>query len=124
MENIGEEILTKEQRQQVEFFRLMFTSIWGIPKKPEEQPERRIYRRRNREPSPPGEPKVYRKPIDPEYFNNYYHAKKVKIPCPNCGKMIYNMNMGKHLKNPICAELAQTTQRRLEELQNPENTAA
>jgi hypothetical protein len=95
MENIGEQILTPEQKQQVEFFRLMFTTLWGIPKKPEETvPE--VKEKRPRRPTDGCSRN--RKPLKPEYFIDYYHNKKEKVPCPKCGRKVFDMNLKKHYK--------------------------
>lgn len=44
------------------------------------------------------------KPLDPNYFNNYYREKLAKpIKCPDCGKVLSSKsNLSKHRKRNIC----------------------
>lgn len=44
------------------------------------------------------------KPLDPEYFNRYYHENNVMMPCLHCGKMVGKMRMCKHIKTKSCLE--------------------
>lgn len=44
------------------------------------------------------------KPLDPKYFNNYYHEKlSTPFKCPDCGKMLSSKsNYSKHRNRNIC----------------------
>jgi len=39
---------------------------------------------------------------EPEYFNEYYHTHKQKVPCKFCGVLVGRMRMCKHVKSKKC----------------------
>ena len=39
------------------------------------------------------------RPNDKDYFRKYM---AVRVPCPNCGKMILHGDLSKHKKRPVC----------------------
>jgi hypothetical protein len=46
------------------------------------------------------------KPIDPDYFNKYYHTNlAVKIPCVHCYEMISKSKMNQHLQSKKCMNI-------------------
>ena len=46
------------------------------------------------------------KPIDPDYFNKYYHTNlAVNIPCVHCSEMISKCKMNQHLKSNKCMNI-------------------
>jgi hypothetical protein len=46
--------------------------------------------------------KYSRKPLDPQYFNKYYHENNIMVPCLYCSKMVGKMKMQRHLKTKYC----------------------
>ena len=42
------------------------------------------------------------KPLDPNYFNDYYHKHNIKLPCAFCGKAVGKLKMFRHLKTTRC----------------------
>ena len=50
------------------------------------------------------------KPLDPDYFNKYYHRNNVKTQCVYCDKMIGKLKMYKHHRTLQCmrAQIALT----------------
>ena len=48
--------------------------------------------------------KYNRKPLDPDYFNKYYHENNVMMPCLHCGKMVGKLKMCRHIKTKSCLE--------------------
>ena len=53
--------------------------------------------------SPDGIPN--NKPLDPNYFNSYYHNNlAVKIPCLICGETVSKSKMQGHLKTKKCID--------------------
>ena len=41
-------------------------------------------------------------PLDPDYFNKYYHARNEQIPCEHCGQIVGKLRMCKHVKSKKC----------------------
>jgi hypothetical protein len=44
------------------------------------------------------------KPLDPEYFNKYYHKNNVPTTCKFCGKTVGKMKMQRHLETTTCMQ--------------------
>ena len=42
------------------------------------------------------------RPIDPEYFNKYYHDKNSMVPCEICNKTVGSLKMYRHIKTKKC----------------------
>lgn len=54
-----------------------------------------------------GRPKKYEQGCkeryrETNYFNEYYHSHKIKIPCPICNKMVNKLKMAEHNKTKSC----------------------
>ena len=51
-----------------------------------------------------------KKPLDPNYFNNYYHTHKVETQCTHCCKVfVCKQGLTKHLKRSnLCRRIRAT----------------
>ena len=39
---------------------------------------------------------------DPDFYRNYYHERKVKMNCEQCGREIYKHGLPRHLETRLC----------------------
>jgi hypothetical protein len=42
------------------------------------------------------------KPLDPNYFNEYYKKCNSKIECPRCGRFTPKLQLSRHVKSMRC----------------------